>query len=176
MSEIMPAEVAKIINAAIDHAYGRCALPENIDELYNWLIWESGDEALDNYEFFFSLNDIDLSDIGLIDDTEVADKLSINDDTRINYAREKIAHNVADMSEELHAAHAFELKNDKGEAIFMCCTTQTHGQSGPHATWEGFFSSREAYYEYQINVLARHYADRLDKITDEEILAAWQRR
>ena len=176
MSNEMPSNIAIIRDTAIDHAYGRSPLPANIDELYNWLVYESDDEALDNYKFYFSLDEINLSDEALFESIDESDGEPISDAMRVSFAREQIIEHVEGVNEDLRAAHAFKLTNEKGETTFACCIIVIQGQYGPHADWDGFFASREAYYDYQKNTLEQYDAGQVDQITDAEILSVWDRR
>lgn len=173
MSKTMPSNIAKISDAAIEYAYGRVEKPQNIDDLYHWLFWKSDNAALDDFEFFFSLDELDLNDSELMFAKDLPSKSLITDAMRIAYARVKIKHHATE-SEELGAAHAFKLKNKKGEITYACCIVQIHGQGGQHPYWIGLFSSKEEYYNHLKSKLKLYDTRFLENISDAKILAAWK--
>jgi len=172
MSKNMPSNIVQVRDAAIEFAYGRKNLPEDIEDLYNWLFWESEDHGLDEFKLFFSLGDIELSDSQLMDEFEIADNNQISDQMRVTFARKMISQYVT-CSEELVGAHAFELVNDKNEKTFICCMTESHGQGGMHPIWDGFYPTRKAYFEYLTAKSRWCDSEHLEKITDAQILSEW---
>ena len=65
MSKDMPPEITSIRDAVIDHAHRGTPLPENIDELYEWLlIYKIYGRPLDEmtYDFYFHLTSIEFRD------------------------------------------------------------------------------------------------------------------
>ena len=65
MSNEMPPNISIIRDAVIDHALRGSPLPENIEELYEWLMVNKiYGSALDEmtYDFYFHLTQIEFSD------------------------------------------------------------------------------------------------------------------
>ncbi|MFM8608099.1 MAG: hypothetical protein ACKOBC_09090, partial [Hyphomicrobiales bacterium] len=145
MSEKMPNDIASIRDAAIQHALNGTPLPDNIDELYEWLIANKiyGGEL--NYDFYFHLADVDLSDEALRWTEELDDTTAINDHVRLIYDRQAIENYVNGYNDHLLCPESIKLENASGEATYACGMSYSAGQGGIEMNWQGFYASREEY-------------------------------
>jgi len=83
----MPKDIAVICDKAIDFATGNSPMPDNIEKLYEWLVWESEGEEQNASDWFFSVDSLILFDEDLRDFLELSDDTPVTDGLRIKYTR-----------------------------------------------------------------------------------------
>ena len=174
MIDEMPNTIAKIRDAAIQHALHGASLPQDIEDLYEWLIVHKiyGEEL--NYDFYFHLADVDLSDEALRW-TEVSDRsLVIDDQLRIKYGRQALEDYVNGYNDHLLCPESIKLENDRGETTYVCGISYSAGQGGIQMNWQGFFENRDKYLEYLKNERGMRDSAEIDQISDDEILSLWK--
>lgn len=170
----MPEHLERIRDAAVDYALGKGPLPTDIEELYHWLFWESEDDTLSDFEFFFSLSQLDRSDVAVRWELGLDNDAPIDDFTRISFARDRIARLVSGDTEDLVSAHQFKLERKDGRSTLACCTVQMLGQSRPDTTWRGFFPTREAFWDRLREVGCFHVED-FNALEDSVLLDSWHK-
>lgn len=174
MSERMPSNIDQIHDAAIEFAYGRKNLPEDIEELYEWLIANKiyGGEL--HYELYYHLTDIEFSDEELRWARKLDQSAPIDDQMRVKYGREAIDNYVNGFNDHLVSPETLKLENDRGETIYICGIGYMAGQGGIEMTWHGFYESREKYLEYLKSDGGMRDSVEIDQIKDAEILELWK--
>ena len=177
MSNEMPPNISIIRDAVIDHALRGSPLPENIEELYEWLMVNKiYGSALDEmtYDFYFHLTQIEFSDEELRSAEELDGSVAIDDKMRIAYGRQAIEDYVNGYNDHLLSPESIKLENDRGDTTYACGMGYMAGQAGIEMTWDGFYESREKYLETLRTEHCMRDSIDIDQITDEEILAQWK--
>jgi len=170
----MPSNIAQIRDAAIEFAYGRNNLPDDIEELYEWLIANKIYGGDLQYELYFHLTHIEFSDEELRWAKELEQSVPIDDKMRIKYGREAIDDYVNGLNDHLVSPETLKLENDRGETIYACGIGYMAGQGGIEMTWHGFHESREKYLEYLKIEIGMRDSVKIDQIEDAEILELWK--
>jgi hypothetical protein len=176
-ARLFPEHLSKVRDAVVDHANGNGPAPERTDELLYWLFWEDRDEngAFDDFDLYFKLSQLDLSDFALQDEI-AADKNAFIDDTiRLKFARDKIVNFRECCREDVFGAHCFQLSKTDCYSTFACCLTESLGQSGVHPDWFGFFPSKESFQEKLIEQGYINLEIDPSLIEDALILSNWSR-
>jgi len=177
VKELMPSEIANIRDAVIDHALCGSPLPNNIKDLYEWLIIHKiyGRELDEiTYDFYFHMTYIEFSDEELRSEEELDSSVAIDDKMRVAYGRQAIENYVNGLNDHLLSPETIKLENDRGETIYACGMGFMAGQGGIEMTWDGFYESREKYLESLRTEHGMRDSAEIDQITDEEILAQWK--
>ena len=169
----MPREIDAIRDKAIECATGNGPMPHNIDDLYEWLAWESESAELLSDDWFFDvrwlLYDEELRDfLGISNDTSVSDSL------RIEYTRALIDRHV-DAQEADSWACTFRLKKRNKPEVFACCMGCLAGQGGPEYEWFGLFPSRAQFFEHLISKGWLRCGTPSGSMSDEAILRLWSK-
>jgi len=174
MSDVMPDNIANIRDAVIDHALRGSPMPDNIEELYEWLVVYKiyGDEM--SYDFYFHMTYIEFSDEELRSEEELDNAIVIDDKMRVAYGRQAIENYVNGYNDHLLSPEAIKLENDRGETTYACGMGYMAGQGGIEMTWDGFYESREKYLENLRTEHGMRDSAEIDQISDEEILAQWK--
>ena len=174
MSDIMPENIANIRDAVINHALRGFPLPDNIEELYEWLILYKIYGGEMTFDFYFHLTEIEFSDEELRSAEELDSSVAIDDRMRVAYGRQAIDNYVNGYNDHLVSPESIKLENDRGETIYACGMGFTVGQGGIEMTWDGFHESREKYLENLRMEHGMRDSEDIDKITDAEILEVWK--
>lgn len=177
MSKDMPPEITSIRDAVIDHAHRGTPLPENIDELYEWLlIYKIYGRPLDEmtYDFYFHLTSIEFRDEYLRYVEGLDSSVDIDDRMRLAYARKAIEKYLNRYADHLLSPESIRLDNDSGDTTYLCGMAFMAGQGGIEMNWDGCFESREKYIEYLRNEQGMCDSAEIDLISDADILALWE--
>lgn len=177
MTTVMPPEIANIRDAAIDHALHGLPIPNDIEELYEWLLTYkiySLEPHEIMWDFYFHMSSIEFSDEELRLVEELDDSIEIDDSMRVAYGRQAIEKYVNGYNDHLLSPESIKLENDRGETIYVCGTGYMAGQGGYEMTWDGFYETREKYLEYLREENGMRDSAEIDQITDAEILAQWK--
>ena len=170
----MPREIVTIRNRAIEFATGNGPMPHNIDDLYEWLVWES--ESPEQYaeDWFFDLGSLHLSDEDLCEFLELCDGAPVTNILRIKYTRALIDRHT-DAQEEDSWACTFRLKKRGKPEVFACCLGCFAGQGGPEYEWFGLFPSRAQFFEHLISKGWLRCGTPSVSMSDEAILRLWSK-
>jgi hypothetical protein len=176
---LLPKEFWEIRDAAIESLLSNSPLPEGIADLQAWLATDGWDELLAawiNEDVALNLKEwanYKLYDSSLRDDEGLDDSKAINDQMRVDYARETIRYAVEESEGYFSpSVHSFSLERDDGKRALLGCLVEIHGQAGPVPQWHGIFADKEAFYVYLRNAgfLLHTIAD---EISDPDILSFW---
>ncbi len=134
MTRLFPEHLSKVRDAVVDQANGNGPAHEATDELLYWLFWEDSDvdRAFDDFDLYFRLSQLDLSDFALHDEIAADKNAFIDDAIRVKFARDKIVNFCACCSEDVFGAHCSHLSKTDHRSTFACCLTESLGQSGVH--------------------------------------------
>ena len=167
----MPRAIATIRDKAIEFAIGSGSMPVNIDDLYEWLAWESESPELLSDDWFFDIRWL-LYDEELRDFLEISDDTSVTDSLRIKYTRALIDRHV-DAQEADSWACTFRLKKRNKPEFFACCLGCLPGQGGPEYEWFGLFPSRDQFFEHLMSKGWLRCGTPSISLSDEAILSLW---
>jgi hypothetical protein len=141
----------------------------NLDELFEWLYWNSNSTEFDCP--YYSMGRLDLTDIGARDALEVADNEPMSDDQRLDHARREVKRTL--NNDNIGFAHAYKIERSDGKSTYLCGMGWSAGQGGPDLSCDGTFHSQEAYLAW----LEEDGMSDLDAeaISMEMVLKHWQR-
>ena len=167
----MPRKIATIRNKAIESANGNGPTPHDIEELYDWLAWES--ESPEHYadDWFFDVR-WRLSDEDLRDFLDLDDNISVTDSLRVKFTRALINQH-ADAQETDSWACTFRLKKRGKPEVFACCLARFAGQGGPEYEWFALFPSKTKFFNHLESMGWLRCGTPSGLISDEAILRLW---
>lgn len=168
--EALPENLKFTRDLAIDYALGRIKmLPENIEELYEWLqINGTITSALEEYA-------VDIQELAAFhfEDDELEDPEDNSSEQRLKFARDCINDTFNDDSYIRWICGAW-LENDVGETAIAGTTLESHGQAGLYFTDTGIYKSVEDF----LNSVKQSSNLVLEKdignLTDERLLSLWK--
>jgi hypothetical protein len=168
----MPREIAIIRNKAINSATGNGPIPHDIEDLYDWLTWESESAELLADEWFFDVSWL-LDDEELRDFLEISDSAPVTESLRIKYTRALIDHH-ADPQETDSWACTFRLKKRDKPEVFACCLGSFAGNS-PDYEWFGLFQKKAQFFEHLMSKGWLRCGTPSGSVSDEAILRLWSK-
>ena len=177
----LPYELIDISAAIIDHINLGSALPNNLDQLENWLEqdgWDLliGDEGFIGYGLdLHHIANFRFYDSELRHEYELEDSMQITDAMRIQYGYGLIDRAIEENEGDVcPSVHCLELLNG-GDSAFIGCLIEIHGQGGPVPYWQGVYRTRDDF----LKALRGKYIvmfDEIKNIKDEELLSLWNRK
>jgi hypothetical protein len=170
----MPKEIATIRDKAIEFATGNGPIPHDMDDLYEWLAWESESAELLSDDWFFDLGRLHLSDEDLREFLELSDGAPVTNSLRIKYTRALIDRH-ADAQEEDSLACTFRLQKRDNPEVFACCLGCFAGQGGPEYEWFGLFPTRTQFFEHLLSKGWLRCGTPSGSFSDEAILRLWSK-
>lgn len=171
----LPRRLATIRDQAVNCATENGTAPGDIEELYEWLVWESESEELYSDDWFFDVNSLHLFDEDLRDFLELSDDAPVSNSLRLKYTRALIDRH-ADAQETDGCACAFKLKKRGKPETFACCLGFSAGQGGPEYEWFGLFPSKAEFFRHLESKGWMRCGTPSSSVSDEAILRLWQRQ
>lgn len=167
--EELPPELSAVRDAAVANAYGESPAPKSLDDLFEWLYWNSSSTEFDSS--YYSMGSLDLTDADARDELELAVDDPVSDEQRLEYARRQVNRTL--KNDNWGFAHAYKIESSGGKSTYLCGTSWPAGQGGPDLSCDGTFPSEAAYLAW----LEDGGMSNLDAeaISMELILKHWQR-
>ena len=166
----MPSEIAVIRDRAIEFATAKGPLPHDIDELYEWLAWESESDERYANDWFFDVRRL-LFDEELRDFLDLDDHTTVTDRLRVKYTRALIDEH-ADAQETDSWACTFKLNKRGKPEVFACCLGSFAGND-PDYQWFGLFMSKAQFFEHLKSKGWLKCGTPSRSMSDEAILRLW---
>lgn len=74
----------------VAYSKGAGPFPDNANSFFEWMLFNSGDDQPDNFDFVFHLDQFDLSDLALREDEDLPSSFTLTDSLRLSYIRRKM--------------------------------------------------------------------------------------
>lgn len=170
--ENLPDDLKSVRDLAVDYALGRIKeLPNNIDELYEWLQID-GDAITSALEAYAV--DIEQLAANHFSDYELDDPEDNSSQQRLKFAREFINNIFGDDSNYIRWICGAWLENDDGEAAIAGTILESHGQAGLYFIDTGIYKSVEDF----LNIVKQSsnlvLENEIGNLTDEKLLSLWE--
>jgi len=175
-----PKELISINDAIVAHIHNGADMPNNVEELENWLErdgWDYliGDEGFIGYAVdLHHLANFRFDDSELRYEYELEDTAQITDAMRVQYGNKLIDEAIAENDGYIcPSVHCVEISSG-GKSAFIGCLIEIHGQGGPVSYWQGAYKSQD---DFLKAIRENHVVmfDEIKNIKDEEMLTLWKR-
>jgi hypothetical protein len=178
MASELPKKFWKTRDAAIEHLMSNSRLPTGLVDLQDWLATDGWDDLLAawiNEDVALNLKEWathKFSDSSLRDDEGHDDSVVINDQMRVDYAREAVSYAVENSEgDDSPSVHSFPIKRDDGRSAVLGCTVEIRGH-GHIPQWHGVFADKDDFYMH-LRAAGFLFHSEADEIGDSEILSLW---
>ena len=98
----------------------------------------------------------------------------LTDAMRIKFAREIISE-VIEGDDNTYGIHSVKLEKEDGKLIYLACTQESQGQNGLVYAWFGPFKNLDQLLDETAKE-GYFFTGNIDAITDQEILAVWNKK
>jgi hypothetical protein len=155
--------------------------PKNLEKIKEWLEVDGWDDLIADLgeQMAIDLADLsqfDFNDQEARDSQDIPDDLSITDEDRIRWGRNKIDSVLSEYDDcLLPSLHTYTLKASDGSTATIGCLVEIHGQSGPVCEWQGMWSSREEFLDSFSKGGKYWVTPLMGDVPDEVILSIWQK-
>jgi len=171
----LPDSLFSASDAVIDAFLNGRETEDALKQIKEWLELDGFENLLVDYDWVISIDNV----ASYWDDKEFAlgwleDGVKITDQMRIEHARKMLISRFEDDHYDVVSCHSYKLENRHGQSVFICCTMMLI-PGGPEVTWQGLFSSEE---EFRSNLKKSNCLTsyEINSLTDEQVLAFWQRK
>jgi hypothetical protein len=174
----LPENLWKIRDEIVDNFLNGFEPPLDMKLIQEWLesdgidnLWRS--DGIQGYAInLASLAQICFFDNELNYSTDIDGEI-LTDEMRVKFAREIISE-VIEGDNNTYGIHSVNLGKKDGKSVYLACIQESQGQSGLVYEWFGVFDNLDQLLD-EVARLGYFFTGEIDTITDEEILAVWNK-
>ena len=169
----LPENLWKIRDEIVDNVLDGLTPPADIKLVQEWLVSDGVDNLWTQDGLLGYVITLDSLAQWRFYDSELEYSDEITDNLRVDHARKIISDVVAGDDNTL-GVHGAKLEKDDGKSIYLGSIQESQGQSGLVYEWFGVFDNLDQLLDEAAR-LGYFFTGEIDTITDEEILAVWNK-
>jgi hypothetical protein len=169
----LPKSLWKIRDEIVDSAFNDLTTPSDIKLVQEWLVSDGVDNLWTQDVLLGYVINLDSLAQWHFYDKELEYSDELTDKLRIEHAR-KIISDVVAGDDNTYGVHGAKLEKDDGKLIYSGCIQESQGQNGLAYEWFGVFKNLAQLLD-EVRNLGYFFTSEINTITDEEILAVWNK-